>query len=305
MSRHRSRIAVAAVMSSSLLAGLAVAESSGATTPDTTLPSTGEGPIGVIAIGHSGLTGENSDPNRPSEPALENSWATGTNPEVDSIYQRLVSVWPETEGHVANTAQGGAPASALVAQAHEALEVVPEPALVIVQTIDNDIRCDGTDAEHVPEFGVDVEAMLDVITAASADSRILMVGQLGRPSPDFIEELVGENPGFKNSLTGPAPCGFYDADGNLVEENFDSLTEIIESYEAEQARVCAAVPQCRTDEGARAAYIDVLENFSGDLNHLNVQGQAAAAEIAWPLVVDILGVDDAVTSSVASTTPAS
>ena len=111
MSLRRSRIAVAAVMSSSLLAGLAVAESSGATTPDTTLPSTGEGPVGVIAIGHSGLTGENSDPDRPGQPALENSWATGTNPEVNSIYLRLVEVQPETEGHVANTAVGGALAS--------------------------------------------------------------------------------------------------------------------------------------------------------------------------------------------------
>ena len=45
MSLRRSRIAFAAVMSSSLLAGLAVAESSGATTPDTTLPGTAEGPV--------------------------------------------------------------------------------------------------------------------------------------------------------------------------------------------------------------------------------------------------------------------
>ena len=117
MSLRRSRIAVAAVMSSSLLAGLAVAESSGATTPDTTLPSTGDGPVGVIAIGHSGLTGENSDPDRPGQPALENSWATGTNPDVNSIYLRLVAARPETEGHVANTAEGGAPASRLADQA--------------------------------------------------------------------------------------------------------------------------------------------------------------------------------------------
>ena len=107
MSLRRSRIAVVAVMSSALLAGLAVAESSSATTPDTTLPGTGDGPVGVIAIGHSGLTGENSDPARPGQPALENSWATGTNPEVNSIYLRLIEVHPETEGHVANTAVGG------------------------------------------------------------------------------------------------------------------------------------------------------------------------------------------------------
>lgn len=30
--------------------------------------------------------------------------------------------------------------------------------------------------------------------------------------------------------------------------------KIIDSYEAEQARVCAAVTNCRTDHGVRAAY---------------------------------------------------
>ena len=120
MSLLRSRAVLAAGMSASLLAGLAVAESSGATTPDTTLPGTGEGPVGVIAIGHSGLTGENSDPDRPFQRALENSWATGTNPEVNSVYLRLIEVRPETEGHVANTADGGAVAAKLASQASRA-----------------------------------------------------------------------------------------------------------------------------------------------------------------------------------------
>ena len=136
---RRSRIVVAAVMSSSLLAGLAVSEPSGATTPDTTLPAAGDGPVGVIAIGHSGLTGENSDPDRPFQPALENSWATGTNPDVNSVYQRLVGVQPETEGHVANTAVGGGVSEQLPDQARTAMDIVPTPELVVIQTIDNDM----------------------------------------------------------------------------------------------------------------------------------------------------------------------
>jgi hypothetical protein len=49
--------------------------------------------------------------------------------------------------------------------------------------------------------------------------------------------------------------------------------------------VCATVPNCRTDNGVRAAYVDRLENFSSDWSHLNVRGQAAAAELIWPVVV--------------------
>ena len=251
-------------------------------------PSADGNPVGVIAIGHSGLTGENSDPSHPGEVAPKNSWATGTSPEVNSIYQRIVAVRPETDGHVVNTAQGGAPAAALAAQAHRALATVPAPALVIVQTIDHDIRCNGTDGQHVTEFGVALADALEVVTTASPDSRILMVGQLGRPSPSFVEKLVAEEPYVQAGLTGTGECDFYGPDGLLVQEHFDTLTSMLELYEAEQARVCATVPNCRTDDGARAAYADRLENFSSDWNHLNVRGQAAAAEITWPAAAALL-----------------
>ncbi len=66
------------------------------------------------------------------------------------------------------------------------------------------------------------------------------------------------------------------------------MTKIIDSYEAEQARVCAAVTNCRTDQGARAAYTDKLENFTHDWNHLNVAGQASEAKLIWPVVADFL-----------------
>ncbi len=246
-------------------------------------------PVGVIAIGHSGLTGEGSNPSIPREAAPENSWATGTSQGINSIYQRLVAARPATEGHVANTAEGGAVASALTAQARKALETVPAPALVVVQTIDNDIRCDGTDRDHVPEFGAALEDALKVISTASAKSRILVVGQLGRPSPAYIEKLVAKDPTVRTSLTGSGECDFYRPDGQLAKERFDNLTSIIESYEAEQARVCATVPNCGTDDGVRAAYVDRLENFSSDWSHLNVRGQAAAAEVAWPVVAADLG----------------
>lgn len=243
-------------------------------------------PVGIIAIGHSGLTGEGTGGR--FQAVRENSWATGTNPDVNSVYLRLAAVRPETEGHVANTAQGGASAFLLPGQAREAMESVPAPALVIISTIDNDIQCDGTDPEHVIEFGEDVAETLDVITTASPNSRILVVGQVGRPSPSFVEELVAHDPSVKAALTGTGMCDFYAPDGSLVEENFQTLTEIIEAYEAEQSRVCAAVPQCATDGGARAAYVDTLENFASDWAHLNVAGQAAEAELIWPVVEDLL-----------------
>jgi hypothetical protein len=77
-------------------------------------------------------------------------------------------------------------------------------------------------------------------------------------------------------------CAFFGPDGVPNKKAFDKGTSIIEDYETEQARVCAMVQNCGTDDGARAAYVDRLENFSSDWNHLNVRGQAEVAEITGP-----------------------
>ena len=174
-------------------------------------------------------------------------------------------------------------------QAQYALETVPTPALVVVQTIDGDIGCDGTDDAHVPEFGVALADALQLVTTASPDARILVGGQLGRPSPSFVKKLVAEDPTMKAALTGTGMCDFFRPDGVLNKKAFATLTSIIENYETKQARVCATVPNCGTDDGARAAYVDRLENFSSDWNHLNVRGQAEVAEITWPAVAALLG----------------
>ena len=271
------------------------------TTPvASTSPATTTGPVGVIAIGHSGLTGENSDPDRPFQPALENSWATGTNPDVDSVYLRLIDERPDTEGHVANTAVGGAPVTALVEQARAVLDVVAAPQLVIIQTIDNDIRCDGTDADHVVEFGDSIADALNVISTASPDSDILMVGQLGRPDPAFVERLVAADPSQKPLLTGPAPCGFFDATGMWSRRT--SAVSPASSTATKLSSSGAATPSLTAGPTAlRAADVNVPENFSPDWNHLNVRGQAAAAELIWPVVVDMLGLDHGATPAASST----
>jgi hypothetical protein len=243
--------------------------------------------VGLIAIGHSGLTGEGTGELESAVPS--NSYATGTNSDVNSVYLRMVEALPETEGHVANAAQGGAKAYQLAPQAETALRQVPYPALAIVSTIDNDILCDGTDDAHVPLFGGSVAEGLNVIHEASPNTLILVIGQLGRPSIEFVEGLVAAHPEAKATVTWDNACAFYDAAGNLNPAGFEILTGIINAYEAEQARVCAEVPNCQTDGGVRAAWVDQMAYFSPDWAHLNIAGQAAEAENLWPVVESVLG----------------
>ena len=243
-------------------------------------------PVGLIAIGHSGITGEGTGDQDQAVP--EKSWATGTVKEVNSVYLRMVSAVPETEGHVANAGQGGAPASRLAAMAEQALTVVPVPALAIIQTIDADIQCDGSDVDRMDAFGENVRKAIRSIVDASPNGHVLVVGQLGRPRAAFLEELVAKDPSQRDALSGSGPCDFFDPSGKLDDEHIANLTAIIDAFEAEQAKVCAEFSQCSTDGGVRAAYIDTLENFSRDWNHLNVRGQAAEAELIWPVVQGIL-----------------
>jgi len=304
VSLRRSRISIAAVMSASLLAGLAVSDSGSATTPDTTLPGTGDGPVGVIAIGHSGLTAENSDPERPHQPALENSWATGTNPDVNSIYQRLIEVHPETEGHVANTARGGAHSSTLASQAETALDEVPTPELVIIQTIDGDMNSCPVDEGEVASFGDNVSKALDLIVDRSPQSRILMVTGFIRPDPAYDEQAIAAHPELEAEATGtPGECGTpFLSPGEVNMAFFDMLTTRIEAFEAEQQRRCDAVPQCSTDSDVRAPFFFTLEYETPTLDHPSVLGLAKRAELEWPVVVDVLQLD--ASEPVSSTNPA-
>jgi hypothetical protein len=246
--------------------------------------------VGLVAIGHSGMTGAGTDPEDPYADAKANSWAAGSNPAVDSVYLRLVAARPETEGHVSNRAVGGTPAAALVDQARVALDEVPAPELILIQTIDNDIRCDGTDAAHVPEFGADLAAALTLITDMSPESAVLVVSGLGRPAT-YLAAVPRDNPAAADLLgTGDGMCDLFQPDGKSVaRKHVANLTRIIEAYEAEQVRVCAQFQRCHTDGGAFGTYVDTPEGLASDLQHLSIAGHARAAEVIWPTVAGILG----------------
>jgi len=109
-------------------------------------------PVGVAVIGHSGATGYDSDPTQPGQDVGANSWATGTNPEVESIFLRLLADDPGLDGHATNLAIGGSNVVSLAQQATQLVRRTPLPRVVLVQSIDNDMRCDGTDAANYEPY---------------------------------------------------------------------------------------------------------------------------------------------------------
>jgi hypothetical protein len=243
---------------------------------------------GIIALGHSALTGENSDPQSPGVPVLQNSWTTGANPGVDSIYQRLAVVDPTVRGHAVNEAVGGATASALIGQATQALRIVPNPRLVIIEIIGTDIRCDGSDSKSYPVFGRQVKAALDLIARKAPHTTILLMSQPGLPLQ--VSKAIIGTAGVP-AWSGSDGCSPFDPNLRLDMKHITTLTGIIEGYESELAKVCATVPECHTDNG-RATHFQVRASYYNyanyDWHHFNVTGLAALARFMWPTVAKIL-----------------
>lgn len=84
-------------------------------------------PNAIAVLGHSGATGFDSDPNQPGTDAKGNSWATGDNPAVNSIYLRLLALNPAVRGHNVKVAVSGSNVDNLASQADEALDAQPLP----------------------------------------------------------------------------------------------------------------------------------------------------------------------------------
>ena len=74
------------------------------------------------ALGASVTVGFNSDCPDGWVDCPDNSWATGTNPAVDSVYQRLLELNPGLRDHNANDAESGTAMVALDGQAESAVQ---------------------------------------------------------------------------------------------------------------------------------------------------------------------------------------
>ncbi len=121
-------------------------------------------------IGHSGATGANSNGDGLDVP--ENSWATGANPKVNSIYRRLLADHPALKGHNWNEAVDGSSVTDLMHQARAVLTHEPVPDIVFIVSIDNDVRCDGTDEENYDTYEAKMAEVVDYLQGSAPGMKI-------------------------------------------------------------------------------------------------------------------------------------
>jgi hypothetical protein len=235
-------------------------------------------PSSIVVIGHSGTTGAGSDPKSPGADAVENSWATGTNPAVDSVYLQVLAKNQSVKGHNANFGVDGSDVVSLLDQAGQAADVKPTPELVLVQSIDNDMLCDGTDPQNFGPYEQKLTGVLDALTRDLPKAKIFFVDQWANAaSYDKVALQIKPGP-----PPGTGPCDVV----NAATGKFDKRREVyvqalVDHYFAIITNVCGKYPSCQTDRGAMQDLRLDKADLTADLNHLSVSGQMKMAAIAF------------------------
>jgi hypothetical protein len=255
-------------------------ETAGAATGSVTVAQAGRAYVGypssIAVLGHSGATGENSDPSRPGVEVRANSWATGTNPAVNSVYLRILAKNPEIKGHNFNLAHGSATVQDLVVMAKQVVAMTPKPELVLIQIMDADIVCPATARDYAAFRSTFVSA-LNVLAKGTPQPSYFVVSQFGSPGT-YARSLTGAQ---RRTFGGTGPCDFVDPNGRIVPKKVARLEKVIHGYETQLQAGCTRFSQCRYDAGAFGRIVDKREYISSDLNHFSIKGHAKAAAVAW------------------------
>ena len=236
-------------------------------------------PDSIVVIGHSGATGFNSDSAKPNLDVRENSWATGTNSAVNSVYLRVLALNPAIAGHNFNLATDGATVDGLIGQARAALALVPLPELILIQTIDHDVKCDGSDPQNYEPFGDTLTDALDILATGAPNAKVFVVTQPGTVARNA--DATEGNPSWVNNWQGDGPCDAFDPSGKRADDKIAALQDITDHYFAVQADRCAKFPNCSDDQGAWQRMMIEAADFTPDGNHPSIQGAAKRAAVTW------------------------
>jgi len=280
------KMAICAVAS---LALLCLTGTGSATTVPATEPVVASGQSGypgsMLAIGHSGLTGFGSNPNHPFQDARENSWATGTNPAVASIYTRLLAINPAIKGRAVNLAQDGATLKEFAGQVGRVAGLKTQPDLVIVDIGNNDLKCDGQDESRAATFRAGFAASLQELATELPAARIFVVGQT--PNFDgFVNALMHLNVAARLTHASKGLCSIFapqsaPAPGSVVPEHLSYLKKIMNGIDSQLAAACAEVPHCTYDGDASRRLTGTAADLTSRYDHLAVSGLAKVAALEW------------------------
>lgn len=237
-------------------------------------PSWNTRPRSIAALGDSITVGFHAC--MPLSDCPEASWATGTDPTVDSLARRLLDT---PKGKTWNHAASGAVVSDLPSQAAKAVGDKPELATVLIGA--NDACADTTAAmTPVAEFEKDVRQSVRTLREGSPKTQILLVSV-----PDLVRMYeVGRTQqaardvwklGICQSLlVNPASTSTTD------EARRKQVGERVTAYNKVLREVCTADERCRYDGDVVHRYrFTEAELSDWDWFHPSKRGQKVLARV--------------------------
>lgn len=218
-------------------------------------------------FGSAGVPGDN----------LAGSWSTGTDPAVNSHYQRLLALNPSISGHAANDAVDGSKMAGTFAQAASAVAQGAQYVTIFSGT--NDVCTDTVAQMTSPAtFQAGLTATLTRLTSGIPGVQVVVVSipnwyglwQTFHTDPAALAAWAT----FNNRCPVLLGAGATDADRLAVAQRIVDLN-------AAAATACAAFANCTFDDGAAYNLALSRSDLTFDFFHLSLAGQARLAAVTW------------------------
>jgi lysophospholipase L1-like esterase len=215
-----------------------------------------------------------------------NSWSTGGNTTVNSLYNRIRAENPTATS--TNRAVTGARMVGLEGQARTALGDDPDVVTILLGAND---ACTSTEATMTPvaTYEAQFRAGMEVLRTGAPDTQILVASV---PNIYRLWEIG------RNSFGARFAWGLYSICQSMLANPGSTATadearrvrvrQRVIDYNATLARVCAEYIHCRFDGNAAFNTPFLLSDMSTiDYFHPNVAGQAKAAAVLAPALLDL------------------
>jgi lysophospholipase L1-like esterase len=273
-------IGVAAVAATALaIRGCEPAQPAPQPSPPAGLPSV------MVALGDSLTSGVGSC--GPFRACPDKSWATGTDPQVDSHYSRIVAANPKIKVRATNLAERGARAAGLNAQAAKAVQAKAQYVTVLIGADDACAR----KMTPVGEFRDEVDDALSTLRSGLPKAKVLVVSipDLYRLWQIAHTDRLAQ---IEWVIVGPLDCPSLLTEAVSTARADDrrrrQVADRIDAYNAQLAGACKAYgKRCRWDGGGVHNVqftLDLVSRY--DYFHPNAAGQRKLAEASYPADFD-------------------
>ncbi len=214
--------------------------------------------------------------------APANSWSTGTNSTVKSLYQRILAQNAAISGRNQNAAVSGAKMVDLAGQANTVNGFKVEYITVLMGS--NDV-CTSSESTMTPvdTFRAQFQSAMQTFASGSPNARIYVASV---PNIYNLWSVLKDNSSARSAWSGFGICQSMLANPLSTSSTDIARRERVRQrnidFNTQLQQVCALYPQCRFDSNAVFNTTFVASDVSTrDYFHPSVAGQAKLANVTW------------------------